>query len=362
VPILECEKLLRRIGKNFGAAMEDMDDADEPKAPKRGRRTIDNGWLSGNRDALLNMFAFGWPEIGWDLPQAENRDALRMALQPLKDHSNKQYINRLLKETSAEGDEHEIRKKRLALAEAVEQMHGAQSHCSTCISRCRDIEAAVIQATADQSELVLLEFSKRRIECQAAQDRSRGKAEMQLKLENEVVDEEAAYAQDQLLIFISKRKYAFHPLNFANGIAGLPFAIGVSFMGVWQSHARCSKIKSPGWPNYRYGVFKTIESAWEDSSSSTQPIIEVFENKIRGLPRTVVQEHPQMGRLKIDNYVRTFLCENWWHLQRAIKKSLQTKDDPRPPFFIIASNLDKFVAEPKTHADLAVAEAARIRD
>jgi hypothetical protein len=64
----------------------------------------------------------------------------------------------------------------------------------------------------------------------------------------------------------------------------------------------------------------------------------------------------------LENYVRTFLCENWWHLQRAIKKSLETKDDPRPPCFVIASNLNRFVAEPKTLADLAVADTARIRD
>lgn len=342
--------------------MEEMDDADESNATKLGRHTIDDGWLSGNRDAILTMFAFGWPEIGWQLAAAENRGALRLALQPLGDHTNRQYINRLLKETSARGDEHEIRKRRLALAEPVEQMRAAQSHCSKCVSSCRDIEAAMMQTTADQSEILLPEFSKRRIECQAAQDRSRSTTEMQLNLENGLVDEEAAYAQDQLLIFIGKGKYAFHPLNLANAIAGLPFAIGVPFMGVWQSHARCSRIKSPGWPSYRYEVFKTIQSAWENSSSSTQPIIAVFESKIRGLPRTVFQEHPQMGRHKIENYVRTFLCENWWHLQRAIKKSLETKDDPRPPFFVIASNLYKFVAEPKTFADLAVAEAARIRD
>jgi len=218
------------------------------------------------------------------------------------------------------------------------------------------------QAIGGQCEILLPEFSKRRIECQAAQDRSRSTTEMHLNLESELIDEEAAYTRDQLLIFIGKGKYAFHPLNLANAVGGLPFAIGVPFMGVWQSHARCSKIKSPGWPNYRYEVFKTIESAWQDSFSSINPIIEVFESKIRGLPRTVVQEHPQMGRLKIENYVRTFLCENWWYLQRAIKKALETTDDPRPPFFVIAFNLDKFVAEPKTHADLAVAEAARIRD
>jgi hypothetical protein len=350
------------MGKIYGVAMEEMDDADEPKTPKRGRHTIDPGWLSGNRDALLNMFAFGWPEIGWQLAAAANRDALRLALQPLKDHTNRQYINRLLKETSARGDQHEIRKKRLVFGEAVEQMCEAQSHCSNCVSRCRDIEAAMIQATADQSKILLPQFSRRRMECQAAQDQSRSKTEMQLNLENDLVDEEAAYAQDQLLIFVGKRKYAFHPLNLANAIAGLPFAIGVPFMGVWQSHARCSKMKSSGWPNYRYEVFKTIESAWEHSSSSTEPITEFFESTIRSLPKIVFQEHPQMGRHKIENYVRIFLCENWWHLQRAIKKSLETKDDPRPPFFVIASNLDKFVGEPKTHADLAVAEAARIRD
>ncbi len=180
--------------------------------------------------------------------------------------------------------------------------------------------------------------------------------------ENALVDEEAAYAQDQLLFFICKGKYAFHPLNLANAMAGLPYAIGVPFMGVWQSYARCSKIKTPGWPHYRYEVFKTIESAWKHASSSTQPVIEVFEREIRALQKMTLLDHPQLGHRKVENYVRTFLCENWWHLQRAIKKSLGTTDDPRPPFFVIASYLDKFIAEPKTHADFAVAETTRIRD
>jgi hypothetical protein len=91
-------------------------------------------------------------------------------------------------------------------------------------------------------------------------------------------------------------------------------------------------------------------------------MIDVFEKEIRALPKMSVQDHPQLGPQKIENYVRRFLCENWWHLQRAIKKSLETTDDPRPPHFVIASNLDKFVAGPKTSADLAVADAARIRD
>jgi hypothetical protein len=64
----------------------------------------------------------------------------------------------------------------------------------------------------------------------------------------------------------------------------------------------------------------------------------------------------------VDNYAREFLCKNWFHLQRAIKKSIEDSDDPRPPAFVIASNLNKFVDEPKSQADSAVAEIARIRD
>jgi hypothetical protein len=351
---------LRKIGKNDESAT-DSNGADEPKA-KLGRQTIEDGWLVSNRDAVLNMFAFNWPEIGWQLSTAETREELRLAVRPLQDYPNRQYIDRLLRQTCGRGDEHEIRTIRLSLGDDVKQMHRAQSHCSECLNRCREIENAMIQARADQCEILLNEFSKRRTQCQAAQDRSRIATKEQLRRENQLLDEEAAYAQDELLAFILKGKYGFHPLNLANAVAGLPFAIGVPFMGAWQSHARCSKIKAPGWPHHTYQVFKIIESGWKDASSSTQAMIDVFEEKIRALPKRVIHEHPQLGRRKVENYARQFLCENWFHLQRAINKSLETQDDPRPTFFVIASNLNKFVGEPKTQADSAVAETARIRD
>ncbi len=88
--------------------MVEMDEAAKPKDPKKGRHTINDGWLSGNRDALLNMFAFGWPEIGWQLAAVENRHQLGIALQPLREHTNRQYIDRLLRQTSAIGNEYEI--------------------------------------------------------------------------------------------------------------------------------------------------------------------------------------------------------------------------------------------------------------
>jgi hypothetical protein len=346
---------------NYESPMEAILGASERKA-KLGRPTIDDGWLSGNRDALLNMFAFGWPEIGWQLAAATTRDALRLALQLLKDHNSRRYIDRLLRETSSRGDGREIRKKRASLGKAVTQMHTAQSHCSDCTNRCREIEAALIQATEDQLQILFPEFSKRRIECQSAQDQSRLTTETQASLENDVIDEESAYAQDQLLAFIRKGKYAFHPLNLANAVAGLPWANEVPFMGVWQSHARCLKSKAPGWSSYRYEVFKTIETVCEQASPSSEVITQALEKRIKTLPRMAKHDHPQIGSQKIENYTRVFLCENWWYLQRAIKKSLETTDDPRPLHFIIVSNLDKFIGEPKTQADLAIAQTMKIRD
>src|SRR5580692_1591562 len=64
----------------------------------------------------------------------------------------------------------------------------------------------------------------------------------------------------------------------------------------------------------------------------------------QGAPKTMVTTHPTMGTNRVDNYVKAKLCENWWYLQRAIERSLQAKDDPRPMHFIIASTFDKLIA------------------
>lgn len=66
---------------------------------------------------------------------------------------------------------------RLSLGQAVTEMHSAQSHCSSGMNRCREIEVAMTQATADQCKILLPEFSKQRLECQAAQDQSRAATE-----------------------------------------------------------------------------------------------------------------------------------------------------------------------------------------
>jgi hypothetical protein len=243
----------------------------------------------------------------------------------------------------------------------VKCMHDAQAKRNKCVNDCREIEVAITQAKPDQIEFVQREFSKRRAAYQDAQSQSAAADAKERTLENELLDKEAAFAQDELLVFIKKGKYALHPLNLANAMAGLPYAIDVPFLGVWQSHARSSKLECSGWPSYRYQVFETIESIWDRSKRSSISPIEFFQQEIKALPKTVQTRVPGETKFqRTENYVRAYLSENWWFLQRAIQRGLQPNDDPRPMHFIISSNFDKLVNEPRTYADSAIVKAASI--
>ena len=361
--IVLVKSFCAQMGRIYGVIMRKVkSEADETPGAKLGRRTIEDHWLSANRDALVNILSSWWPDIGWHLTSAMTREALRQALEPVKDHPDRQLLDRLLRPTNVTAEAREIREKRLELGKAVERMRDAQAQRDQCVNACREIEGAMCQAKTEQIEFVKQEFSKRRATCQEAQTQSRVANAAEKILENELLDKEAAFAQHELLTFIKKGKYALHPLNLANAMAGLPFAVSVPFLGAGQSHARCSGLECPGWPSYRYQVFEQIESMWEHSKSSSLSPVEFFRQQIRHLPKTVWQTHPSIGSQKVDNYVRTYLSENWWYLQGAIEKSLRSNHDPRPMHFIIGSNFNKFIGEPKTHADMAVAKAARISD
>jgi len=352
------------MGKIYEAIMRNVkSEAYEADAPKLGRRTIDDGWLSANRDALVNILSWRWTDIGWQLTTATTREELRQALQAVKDHPDRHLIARLLRPTkNTTTSAGQIRKKRLAHGEAVKCMNDAQTNCNKCMNGCREVEVAMSQAKPEQIDFIQREFLNRRAECQEAQNQLRAAKAAESMLEEELLNEEAAFAQDELLTFIKKGKYALHPLNLANAMAGLPYATSVPFVGVWQSHARCSKLECSGWPSYGYQVFKTIDSIWKDSERSSISRLELFQEEIKALPKTVRTRIPGETKFqKADNYVRTYLSENWWYLQHAIEKSVQITDDPRPMPFIICSTFNELLGSARTAADLVMAEAARIR-
>jgi len=338
-------------------------EAGDGNLPKLGRRTIEKSQLSANLDSLVGMLCSWWPHVGWELTTATKRDHLQKALLPLKNHPNRYLIDRLSRQTGLTAMEApEIRKKRIIYGEAVKHRRSTQIERDRFANECRELEAAINAARPEQIDGLLREFLRQGTAYHAAYGKASIAVKEEEEIEKELLEMESAFAQEELLLFITKGKYALDPWNLAKAMAGLPYAIEIPFLGASQSHARCSSLQSPGWPSYRYQVFETIQSIWETSEHSTSPTVEFFRQQIRSLPKAVMQTHPTIGRHKCENYVRTYLSDNWWDLERAITASLETKNDRRPMHFIIAANLDVFVGQAKTLADVALAKAARLRD
>jgi hypothetical protein len=332
-------------------------------APKLGRRTIEQSQLSANLDALVGMLCSWWPHVGWELTTATKREHLQKALLPLKDHSNRYLIDRLSRRTEVTAVEApEIRKKRVIYGKAVKRRRSSQIERDRFANECRELESAINAARPEQIDGVLREFLKQGTAYHATYSKASIAEKEEEEIEKELLAMESAFAQDQLVLFITKGKYALDPWNLAKAMAGLPYAIEIPFLGAMQSHARCAALSCPAWPSYRYQIFETIRCCWERSEHSTLSPADVLQNEIRNLPKVIMQTHPTMGRHKCENYVRSYLCENWWDLQRAVELSLKTADDPRPMHFTIAANLDLCIGQPKTMADVALAKAARLRD
>lgn len=147
-------------------------DSDEPKL---GRKTIDDDRLSSNRDAILGILSPWWPQIGFELTTARTREELRHALEPVKDHANRQYIDRLLRPTNLPAKPmalraKEIRKQRLALGGSVQRMHEAQAEHTRCANECVELEHAITQATPEQMKVIVTELSKKKPELQTTQN------------------------------------------------------------------------------------------------------------------------------------------------------------------------------------------------
>ena len=304
--------------------------------PGPGRPTIDNNWLSSNRDSLLGMLSSRWAQVGWQLRTASSREDLRQALHLIKDHPAKDLFARLLRPTESAASAKGIRIKRKAVGEAVKRRSIAQAECEKCVGGCREVEMAMNQARPDQMEYVQREFSRRRVRCQNAQDQLHRLKVTESYLEDELADAEAAFAQEQLLEFITEKKYALHPFNLANAMAGLPYARGVEFLGVWVSRERCAKINCLHWPNLDYQVFETIEAIWNDKSIIASSPVDFFRQRIAALPKTRKATIPQetvggKKKKRVPNSVRQRLADNFFYLEQAIDKSLKSaNEDSRP--------------------------------
>jgi hypothetical protein len=315
---------------------------------RSGRPTLDSDTLLGIRDDLVHLLSVSWADIGWQLRHVESRAELQRAFAPLVGKSNDYVIARFVRSTALDINGKEVRFTRKALGKAVKRRYEAQANCNGPVKMYCEAETAVMQASGEQLGRVRGELLKRQSKLLEVRRELRSAEQLEQDLGKQLVEQEASFAQGQLIRILAEHRCARNPLRLANAMAGLPF------LSARVSYDRCSKIKRTVWHKFDFQVFKKIESIWNSRHRYRElSIVELYRQEIGKLPRTT-------GRNRVENPLRTRLAEDFGCLRSAIQRSMELGIDPGQIPFVIKSEFDKNRGLPTTALTRTLAASERI--
>ncbi|HXY50179.1 MAG TPA: hypothetical protein VEI01_12065 [Terriglobales bacterium] len=174
-----------------------------------------------------------------------------------------------------------------------------------------------------------------------AEHRHQELEQQQRTLAGRIAEEEAGFAQEELLRFILEARYELTPLNLANAMAGLPY------MAWRQSFKRCLPWACPIANSVVYREFKII-SACLRSDVKAQSLVE----RIR----------LYLQRKKLDKETKDAVVElkqQWYYLKKAIERiEKETHPDDAVPFRIMTEYQQ--LHQSHTPVDAILAEDARL--
>jgi hypothetical protein len=260
-------------------------------AKRRGGRPkqIDEGQLFNRRDQFIEVLCATWGEIGWELTVARTQEGLRDAFSRLKLHAHEDLLAPFVRSTTVQATASEIRATKEKRGQAVRRMYELMPVLETATRRMQQSGATVSQNSNSQRLGPLLDEHLVRLAEFRKSSREMDRVNRDLKsLDTLIADQEASYAQMELLTFVSYAKYAHTPRNLAQAMAGLPH------IGCWHSFQQCEKEPSSLWPMrpdeippLSYRVFLIIQQCWIGKSrENNRPLVDLLRERIRVLPPT----------------------------------------------------------------------------
>jgi hypothetical protein len=274
-----------------------------------GRPTIDNELLFRHRDGLIALFSATWGTLGWYLHHATTRaDVVAMfSLSDMPAH-NVTALQPFTRSTTHVASDGDVRAVKRAVNAAWRKTVDFEKRLRRPADRVRQTLHALQQGVEPEHRDVVLAQHRRRLNEYATLRAEADDHDEKLKrLQSLQADCDAAYSQDQVLLFLKKRKYKWNPRNLAHALAGLPQ------MGWEQSFKRCGN-QEGWWPSREYRVFQLIEKC---SDKSPDRFKGALEAAIRALP----------NRKPNDTTFREYLFTNWPFLRMAIDEAAAL-DDP----------------------------------
>ncbi|OGV74397.1 MAG: hypothetical protein A3B82_00050 [Methylophilales bacterium RIFCSPHIGHO2_02_FULL_57_10] len=306
----------------------------------RGRpRLISEAELIGRRDSLVGLVEPAWGEIGWELKRARTLSDLVRTLTPLASQRHVYPTSLFLKEPALTCTPLELRRTRRALGKASEKSRRAEEVYEQQLRLVAEAKGALVEAgeNAAIKEIVKGELESRQAELnRLLLNLEKAKSERET-LEKKLQEQEAFFAQNELLKFLKDRRYAFTPRNLANAIAGLPH------IGWRQSFRSCARVPCPVAVSIHYEVFKAVVYTLRFGTPSTsKAALRLFRNEVPNLPR----KHAR---------VRAYLSQNWLHMKEAIEECWKSRSHPGAFPYRLAALFAKSQARPRTALDRVLA-------
>ncbi len=264
-------------------------DSATPSKNRGGRpKQINTDRVLNHRDQLIEILSFGWGEIGWQLITARTCNDLRSAFACLRGlvHSNEYLLRLFVRVTTIAASASEIRETKKKRARVVSTIYKLSELREPLAEKLRRSSGTLKQKTNNENLETLLEehFQRTASFRKIAHDLECAEKELK-ELEIKLEEQEASYAQIELLKFIQSGKYAHHPRNIAQAMAGLP-EIGCSY-----SFQQCEKKASPLWPTrpeeiptLSYRMFRLIEECCNLRSSTDQTLVDLLRERMRAIP------------------------------------------------------------------------------
>ncbi len=316
--------------------------------PKRGRPTINDGFLEGARRQWASLLEESRPEIGWRLLQIRKNPAstiedVRKAFQPVKEKPhNPGLAQGFYRPTFKTATPAEVHRNRVQVGELQGELVHVQRKLADAERSVSEIDSALRTATAEQVSLVQHEIAQRKQMLLQLQNEFNLLTTQEKNLSIETSDQEAYVYASELLDFLhSHGRYAVNPVSVANALAGLPM------MGWRQSHLRCSRMPLQQ-SRLHYLVLEVILDLWKRrQGESKEYLTEFFKTQLPKLPT------------KLD-YTRTFLLESFYDLRLAIEECLQIKHEDGEVPYLLTSTLMRNNRSQKSTLEKMVAEQEKL--
>ena len=305
------------------------------------------------RDQLIQILSFSWGEVGWKLLISRRCEDLQAAFRPVQGFFQasepllRPFSRAAIRPTTA-SEIRETKKERARLVIAIHKLHDARKPFADKLQRSFDV---LKQKTSNENLETLLDEHFYRMVSYRDVDQELDRAEKELKeLATKLEEQEAYYAQTELLGFILEGKYAHNPRTLAQAMAGLPE------VSCRYSFQQCEKTPSPLWPmrpeeipDLYYRIFQLIEECCSRlSKEPDRPFVDIVRDRVRKIPPF----NDLLNNLKPD----------WRYLRRAvIETDLTTMPFGAAPYRIFAAFL-RMRGESRSHEEntLAEIEAAEI--